>query len=217
MFSTTTSQILYDFSYIAQIFSSLSVIIIAVQVYISLKDIRIKSKREATFISMQQAEKYAKEVIPEAQRINELFKSGGCPLKRNKVLEGEDFKQELKNPKGMIQAISFFGKDDKLFLDTQNLLNSLEAFSMFFTSGIGSESVVFLSLGNSFCSVVEMFSFAISSSINLSSDHKSYPELMCLYRIWSKRIEKDKLVREGRDIFAKISNMKDEEINPIGL
>lgn len=70
--------------------------------------------------------------------------------------------------------------------DLSALLNSMEYFSMCFTTGVADESVVYQSLHQSYIKCVEILSWYIAFQ-NTSPKNKYYTNLTDLYKLWSER------------------------------
>ena len=75
---------------------------------------------------------------------------------------------------------------NRFFSDLSSLLNSMEYFSMCFTTGIADETVVYQSLHQSFLKCVRMLYWAIAAS-NKNPKDKLYTHLSALYLKWSYR------------------------------
>ncbi len=208
---------LQNLSYIAQIISALSILFVVWQIKISLKDIRIRSSREAGLLSMQQAEKFANEILPEIAEIENQFKLKNIILEEKKYFLRSEVLKELKTSENLKSVSNTLKEDNKLYIRIQRLLNRMEALSMIFISGIGDESSVFLSLSKPFCSVVEKFYFMIGLRRYDEETNKSYDNIIKLYTIWSNRRTKNKLNLNIKQLISDAKKIEDNTITPIGL
>lgn len=215
--STVVSPLLENLAYLAQIASMLSIVFVAWQVKISLRDIRTRTIREAYNLSVQHAEKFANDIVPEVDSINDVFKSKGVTLEKNKFFSYSELQKELLNSKKAKHLLFDVLKNDvELVARISTVLNKLEAMSMSFVNGVADESVAFVSLSSVFCSTIEEYSFIISLK-NVGNEIKPYQNLLRLYKIWSERLEKDRLGREITILRDSVRKIKDEKVSPIGV
>lgn len=204
MFTPTNLDYLEGLAYIAQIISAGSIIIITWQLLSSIKDRKIRSEREAGVLSIQQAEKFANEILPESDRIDATMLDSELVIEEKKVFTAHELKLERINNPNLRKTINFVLNDKTTNLHQRilTLLNKLEAMSMIFTCGIGDEELAFPSLGQAFCSIVERYYFVIAMQRDKEIDNP-YESLLKLYLIWSSKLNKN-------DIENKIKKLKEE-------
>ena len=219
MFSTTTVYTLQNFSYISQIISGFSILVIMIQVIVSIKDIKIRSKREAGVVSLQQAEKFAKEIIPIDQQIIEKLDISVPKWKGKKmtIFSKQEFDKEMKESIDLAKLVNFFLTNREDYLKVNLLLNNLEAMSLCFIGEIGDEFMAFSSISDYFCSIVERYSFHICIARDGDRADKMYKNIIELYNLWSDRINKINLEKDLEKLRSSISKIDDKIIKPLGV
>jgi len=93
------------------------------------------------------------------------------------------------------------------------LFNTLEAFAIYFTSGVASEELAFTSVGVAYCDNVRKYLPAI---IMASENDKYYKHLLRLFSRWNQRISKMNLLKSEKEIQKQLAKINDTSITPIG-
>lgn len=190
--------------------------VLAVFAFLALKQItvaketsKIASQRDAYRLASEQVKFFINDVIPAINEFDQLVKkhdvghlfkgevvveNGSIKVKREKVSDADMAKLHL-----VIPCFS-------------NLINRLEAFSVFFVSGVAAESVAYSSVGTTFERNVRK----IMPVLIAVSSNKTYESLLKLYVIWHQRNEKEKLELQNSDIKAKLASIQDRTIMTIG-
>lgn len=156
LFATSTITSLEGISYIAEVVSSLSIVFIACQVLISLQDIRTRSKREAGLISLNQADKFADEIIPLTNKIRKVIESNGVKIPEFELLSREEVRKKLKQSSELKKLTEIIFRTPDLDTDVRNLTNKVEAFAIVFISKMGDEEVVFPSVAQPYLSLIHI-------------------------------------------------------------
>ncbi len=150
------------------------------QLELSRKDIVLRSRREALALTFQQCELFATDIIPKtdaiikeltAKQFKSLFSSGDFPF--------------IPQPPEYVLAI---WKDTALREKIVGLLNKMEAYAMYFVSGLADEEGAFTPTAASFCHCCEHLSVFIGC-YRKDNGIKLYQNIVKLYAMWKPRIE----------------------------
>jgi len=183
----------------------------------SQNQIKITSQREAANIAADKVRDYCTEIIPFENRIFDE------KVKINYI----EFKGPIRN----------FTNDevkdwDKDFLDwflkkpieitelELNVLNKLEAFSIYFIKGIADEKIAFSSIGKAFCESVKRLYPTMTIFRGSKNPNKDYEILIQLYRLWSERLEsyktefeKEELTKEVQTKIEQLEHLNSRKFN----
>ncbi len=194
---------------------TISTFIIAIAAIIALKQIRIgketltiQSKRDALKLTAAQCDYYFNSIIPlidkfdnERKRINDkFFKGWEATIENNNI--------SLKNNGNMEKKI--FSKD--LLDPIGNLCNSLESFSVYFTSSVGDELVAYNSIGKEFIETVT----EIMWWLLICREEGYYKNIISLYIIWKSRYDANELLKDKNTIEEKLSKINKSSIKTLG-
>jgi hypothetical protein len=92
-------------------------------------------------------------------------------------------------------------------------MNGLEAFSLFFLSGVADEEIAFHTNAKTFIQFAE-FAFKLIPACQLESE--DFKPVKTLYFLWHKKYEAHKLKIEKKKIETQLSNYKEVKIKAIG-
>lgn len=155
------------------------------QLKISKENNKINAKRDAFKLSAERCNYFLNNVIPMADLIDNLIVEESINgFGSTKIIINENH-YELHNKPNFKQMDDIM----KIMNKITPLLNSLEAFSLFFTSNIADERVAFSSIGQAYCSTVEV----LLPLICLVSEggKLGFNNVIKLYIEWNSRIEKE--------------------------
>ena len=168
--------------------------------------LRTISKREAATISAKQIDVFIEKIFPLADKLSAKRKEVDFPKFEGEILNftnNEVFEWDVEYRERFLEKISSV---DNLDL---KLINSLEAFSTYFTKGIADEEIAFSSIGRAYCRQVENNYPLIAFLRGNDQPHKYYNNLIELYRIWKSRLEKFQIEVE---LEKRQENIKEEII-----
>lgn len=183
-----------------------------IQLILTKRVIITNSKREAANLAASQIEIYNNQIIP---RMDELF---FCKeknkLKKVKIEVGDFNTGYLKEKLGSEKIASLIEERIIIGIPFLRVMNSLEAFSTYFIKGVADEEIAYSAVGRTFCNSIEDMFFDIASCRR--KDDNSFQNSIALYKLWSNRISKEKLMKEKIELMEKMDKINDEKINPIG-
>jgi len=184
-----------------------------IQLRLTKKAIVISSKREAARLAADQIDVYTSKIIPLQ---NDLYTA---ELKENipkeKIAIGEFSRAAVVAVLGEENLRKNEATRLRLVVPLLSVINSMEAFSTYFTKGIADEEIAYSAVGRTFCYSVESLYFDIASCIT-SKEDKSFQNIVGLYQIWRSRMEKEKLDKAKEDILKKLDEIKSDKVSPIG-
>lgn len=182
------------------------------QIKIAKDDIRIRSQREASQLTISQCEKYQHEIIPLMVEIYKFENENKVPKYMGKI--GDFLNDDLtKDPKWFSLWVS---KPKEINQRWINLINALESFSICFTMGIADEGMAFSIAGKIFCDNVKdlypyIAIFRTKGNVRLQFEH-----IVTLYKIWSPRLQKYNYEEQLIELQSNINSIKDDTIKPVG-
>ncbi|MBM3272451.1 hypothetical protein FJY94_04215 [Candidatus Kaiserbacteria bacterium] len=198
---------LQDYANIATIIAAASQAVLVLglvsnwrQISISISNNRIRSLREARAFALSQATVFADiinaydvvspRLVNEQTRITHRFSS---------LSYRELTAEQLPIYAALVKAI----ESDRQFMgQIIALANRIEAFSMTFTKGMADEEVVYDSVSQTYCEIVEAFFFIYCF---LGEMGTAYPNTKELYKVWKNRRDSQSLETEIKDLENKKS------------
>jgi len=206
-----SKSILENLYYLSGILILVTDYIGLIQISLTKKALRISSQREAALLAVKQIDLYTSVIMPlidqitflkHEKRINHYnINEFNNNVLVNKVGEGE-YKKILQRT--------------LIFLDKiVPALNAMDAFSVYFVKAIADEQIAFSCIGETFIKSVEALYADISIACG-NEKNKSYINLLILYDIWNKRIKKEKLEEDQKNLINELKSIKTKNITPIG-
>jgi len=191
----------------------ISLIVAVIQISLAKKTLNISSKRDAAKLAAGQIEVYVTRVIPLQNKLYRVETS----LKINKVkIEVGEFQfSTVEDKLGALKYKEALTERLKVMSHSLNVINAMEAFSVYFTKGVADEEIAFSSVGQTFVHSVEDLYFDIATCVANDQD-KAFQNLIQLYKIWSKRLEKHRLIRNHKVLSEQLQAIEDISIGPIG-
>lgn len=174
---------------------------------IEAKQTRITSaKRDSFRVAADKCTYYFETIIPLIDAIDKEIDSNGIKyFEKSKVtIENNTIKVDP------FYEASDFEKIKKMSF--VKILNPLEGFSLFFTSGVADESIGFLTVGQTYCGSVKKLLPILAP---LAGD-KYFKNTLQLFLMWHSRLEKEKLETERQRIDKQLSKTMTVSVKPIG-
>ena len=187
----TVTQIIASLADIAQIVLVIGLYVTWKQLAVTVKDIKLRSAREAGLIAIQQAEKFAAEIIPELVEIS--VKISGLPSAPNRLERFLPSEIHPANQQKYKDALERLDKDRDLHDKILTLANKVESTATCFVKGIADESIVFDTIGSIYCEMIEelYFFYCLYRRFEMNPDRMiPYRNTISLYNTWKVRIEK---------------------------
>lgn len=215
--------------YIASIGLFASVIIGLYQLKLMKSDLKTKNQRAAMEKSLQYLDWFASDFFPAQNN----FMTKQNEIKRAMMEKAKDDKHRNRFQNAFKKAHIEFDVNDTFIKNTReldeyaipiscmsaaradNILNQLEYFAAAMSCGLADEELAFNPLSDAYCNVVEEL-YLMLCTLRTDND-KLYSNVIKLYRIWKSRINKQALEGKRQEISAKISQIQDTNIKPLGL
>jgi hypothetical protein len=179
------------------------------QLTITREIARVNAKREAYKLAADECRNFAAVVVP----LQGTFDAH---------MQGKNL-QSLLNPHFVIENGEIANHNFNLALLNSeypimgyplvSFLNAIEAFAIFFASGVATEEIGYRETGTSFCSYVERLMPAI---FMMRSINVRYESTIKLYEIWHGRQEREKISAQMRELESAAKRLPNERIKPIG-
>lgn len=182
------------------------------QLFLTKRALIISSKRDAANLAAQQLKDYCDRIIPTISKYSFAIRKE--KLQRINIEIGDFNEKYLIQKLGEVKVQEIRLERMKFIILQLNALNSLEAFATYFTKGIADEQIAFSSVGRTFCFTVELYFFEIAD--HRRENDNSYQNIIDLYKMWEKRLKKERLSKEQEEILIRLNNIEDEVISPVG-
>lgn len=174
--------------------------------------LRINSKRESIKLATEQCDNYMKNIMPDINELEEYLEKMKIDfLKKSKVTIEQD----------SISVEPYIDDEDyKKYIDMNcirkrlKVENALETFSIYFTSGIADEKIAYLTLGRTYCYIVEKL---LPDILYKSNDGEYFKNIIQLFNLWYFRIQQEKIQKEKSELEKKLGSIKTRGINTIGV
>lgn len=176
------------------------------QLTIAKNSSKMNAKREAFKLAAEQCKYFLEHIVPELNLIDNLM---------DEMAIDSLGKAQIKANNKVIEIECNINKSKKLFDILPQLsivLNELEAFAVFFTSGVAEESVAFSSIGNTFVCSVDKF-----LPIVCMVQGKGYGNILKLYILWKDKIEKQDALQKKLQAEKKLNQNCTIEMKSIGI
>jgi hypothetical protein len=180
------------------------------QLRIAKESITISSKRDAYKLTADKVTWFAEHIIPLINNLKEEIEKKEVTFFSESKVKIEEDKISVHTPSNEKSAKDIV----EIFGELTTLLNALEAFAIYFTSGVASEELAFSSIGSAYCRCVREF---LPAAVLLNDNKKNYENLLQLFIRWNSRIDKLDLLKNQKEIQKKLRKINDESITPIGI
>jgi len=173
------------------------------------KDIsRISAKRESYRLAAEQCGYYFTHTIPLQ---NELDKS----IRDKKVTFFNESKVQINGGKIKIQYPKNTDLEQLINITPEILkvYNNMEAFSLFFISGVADDVIGFSSVGATFCYEVRKL---LPDLMLSASKGEHFKNIMKLFLLWDARLQAEGIMRDKKALEAKLQAIDTKEIRPVG-
>jgi hypothetical protein len=219
MLFTTTTELVTWFGYarsVLELLYYLSGIAIAVAAFWGLKQLTISkqiarenAKREAYKLAADECRYYAKEIVPLMAALRDSITSKNLRSFTNRtftVANGEitthnfDLTLLQRELPQISSEIVFY-------------LNAMEAFAIFFVSGVASEEIGYRETGTAFCGGAQEFMPAI---FMMRLRDIRFESIVRLFEIWNGRQHAEKIATQMKALEDAAKRVNKETIRPIG-
>jgi len=210
-----SKSIVENASYLSGPIIALLGFIVFYQLTLAKKAIVITSKRQAAKLSTKQIEIYYNVIIPLQSEFTDLMvaeKFNNVEIRNLKKFTFSELSSGKKN--NLLEEAEFINRNVTTALAA---MNSIEAFSTYFTKGVADEEIAFSSLGSTFCHTVKSFSFIYCMLRNdESQDVLPYENTIKLYDLWSSQLNSKRIESELKKKTEELKKIKIEKINILG-
>lgn len=179
------------------------------QLTIAKETARTNSKREAFRLAADQCAFYLQHIIPLQNELDKQIEEKKVQFfeKAKITIDEQGIRMESTATKEDFEALIVIAES------SLPVYNAMEAFALFFTSGVADERAAFSTVGTTFCHSVRGY----LPDLMVSGGGDNYcKNLLRLFYMWNSRIEAQKLAKERESIDAKMGKMNKTFIRPIG-
>lgn len=217
-FSSASLDTLQGLSYIAQIFAGFSIVFLAFQVLLSVRDIKTRSKREAGALALQQAEFFCEKIIPQFGEISDIFEKKGRKLVRYPLsrFTRQEYISERKRANYFPQIFELIGGDDELLTKVVSLENRLESYALSFISKMADGEIAFMATGDAFLGIIEYMSVFICIGREDEESNRSSRSVVQLYSLWSDKKKREDMGLQVRKMKEELAKVGSKVMKPVG-
>jgi|GEM_PF-6752148 len=178
------------------------------QISVSKEIARTHSKREAYKIAAEQNKFYTDHVIAEYTHLMQAIINSGLDEPSEDDTSVSDGK--------IITTAKFSDEDTSILMSHINgliaLVNKIDVFSTYFTSGIADEELAYSMSGRVFIKKIKCL-YPIIQKFELS---EGYKHTLDLFIMWETRAKKERLHKKNSEIQSQLDLIKETNIRPIG-
>jgi len=191
----------------------------------SQKQAKINSQRQAATLSADLVKDYINSILPMENKLYFETKDVKYP---NSKIEVKNFTNDEVISWDKEFWNKYKARPENIMMIELEVINRLEAFSVYFIKGIADEKVAFASIGKSFCRSVEDNYATITLLRGSKNPNRHYDNLVELYKCWKQRLdnsmidfEKEAISSEIKEKILKLEQLKNQQqpsevIKPIG-
>ncbi len=183
-----------------------------VQLRLTKKAIVVTSQRQAAELATQQIEVYTKNIIPLENKLSRI--RNGENFKELNIIDSKEFTiQELKTKIDLKTINERSDENIRNMESILDILNAIETFSTYFSKGVADEEIAYSSLGVTFCSSVQEYTYELSI-LRDEDDGNAFDNLVALYKIWNSRMKSEKI---NRELIRKKLQLKELQIPKVDI
>jgi hypothetical protein len=179
------------------------------QLTLSKNIARTNAKRKSFRLAAEQIAYYFENIIPLVNALDAAIENHNVVFFAKSSVEIDGNTMRLKSTatpddlRGLLKIVP----------EVTSAYNALEAFSIYFTSGVADERVAFSAVGTTYCNTVRQL---LPDIVDWWHDQQYCIHILQLFLLWNARFEKQKLAAEKRRIEAKLGSATDKFVKPIG-
>lgn len=192
-------------------------------VEVAKKDIETRTKRESVILASEKIEEFAKNVFPKMNECKRLIEGAGIELRAWNLIDFKFDESSLQADEK--EGAKIWLEKLRASVDGYNgavrLLNSLEAFSIYFANGAADEQIAYPPLSTAFCKYVRWLTpllIALRAITDKDDLRKGrYRNTIVIYQKWMARIKKESLTDKSTLINSEMLLIDDSSLPLIGL
>lgn len=179
------------------------------QLTISKRIARENATREAYKLAADNCRYFAREVVPLHGLLAKLIKEKSLQSfeKRHFLLERGEIKNHNFDLAQLQKELPIMSEE------LISYLNAMEAFAIFFASGVAAEEIGYRETGTTFCNAVEYFMPALFATRLINVRFES---IFKLFEIWRDRQKAEKISTQMKALENDAKHLSRETIKPIG-
>lgn len=176
---------------------------------ITQENSKTQSKRESFKLAGEQCVYFVEKIIPLFNKLLDELKVNNCRFfEKFEVINSKE-KIEIKKTEDL-SDIDFEGLEKSIYL--QDVLNSIEGFSLFFASGVASENVGYVTAGRGYCDIVHKLLPIIMPEFKRGY----YKNISLLYMTWQNRCKQEDIKMKQKELEKQLRNTSEMKIKTIG-
>jgi hypothetical protein len=170
---------------------------------------KINSKRDALKLTSEQITHSGAFIIPLQNALNVSINKNNIKYFDESSVEilGNKIKVTPCKREGEFEKLSYVGSEFTA------VMNAMEGFAVFFSSGVADEKIAFYSLSETYCNQIKLL---LPLLVPIRAGEKKLTACMHLFTIWNSRLEAEKLEMQKSELDKKIKNHKTHTVTTVG-
>lgn len=209
-----------DWSLVVKILEALSYvssIILVPLAFYGLKQISVtknntikESKRDSLRVASSQIECFFKDILPKSN--HQILSKEDKEILKSFTLNDElgiDYDQSFKKltkENLKLTKEKYLRSIFELFDKNLHIINTIEAFSSSFTSGLGDENTAYKALGKTFTNIIDDY----INLIRYFNNDGYYKNVIIIYELWKQRLTKEEVTRDSKKLRAQLNDSIDK-------
>jgi hypothetical protein len=179
------------------------------QISVLRKNAQIDAQRAALSLAAERCEHYHRVLSPLQDKLNDAIKANQVTCFATAEVE---IKTDSVRVESKVTGKERYEQITKIGPELISVLNAMDAFSIYFTTGAANEQVAFSSVGVAFVDATRDVLPAFVHS--LEKGH--YRHLMKLFFLWNNRIAAEQLHIQKEEIEAQLTSVGNKFVKPFG-
>jgi hypothetical protein len=169
------------------------------------KDMLTRATREARQCAIARAEEWAQELIPANQEILNKIAQHKVPVF---VRSAAEVRFNPDNMSDVQRGIEWWNKTpEEVVFRSIHQLNAMEAWAMYFTSGLADSDLAFGPCAPTFCRMV-IQNYALLLVLRSNNSSGVFPNTVTLYQAWLQRLEEEKRGKQAEQLLRQLQELQ---------
>mgnify|MGYP001332179360 CR=1 FL=1 len=174
---------------------------------------RVNARRDSLRLAASQCDSYHRYIIPLINSLDDAVKNNGIVYFEKAEVDVEGDAIRVRPNLTMDELMEEQKKMMKITGRFTEAFNAIEAFAVFFVSGVADENVAFSSVGKTYCYTVRHYLPDVVPVLELGGHYRN---MIKLFLMWNARLEKQKLLKDKGKIEQQLDRVRDKFIRPVG-
>jgi len=175
----------------------------------------MNAKRDSLKLTSEQVSNYGTIIIPLQNVLDQAIKKNDIKYFSESSVDISEGDVKVTH----CQRDGEFEKMTTIMSEFTEVMNAMEGFAVYFTSGVADENVAYLSLSNSYCNQIRKLLPLLTTFGAVEGaavENRRFIACIRLFSIWNSRLEAEKLEEKKLELDKKIKSHKTYTIPTVG-